>query len=233
MANDKIKDIAYSIAKGGLGIVPVAGSLASELFGQIVMPPVEKRRIEWMHDIGERLANLETQGKIEITELQENPEFIDTVIQTTQYALRTSEAEKIEYFRNALLNTALGDSPDQSETQIFLNLLDGYSVWHIRLLKLFDNPTHWFETHNLEVPTNIMGGGLKIILEIAFPELKGRSDFYNLVWEDLSRAGLHNTSSLGGMMTSGGLMQNRTTDFGKKFLEFIETQEVLNDSDLS
>ena len=67
-----------------------------------------------------------------------------------------------------------------------------------------------------------MGGGLKLILEIAFPELKGKNDFYNLVWEDLSRAGLHNTSSLGGIMTGNSLMQNRTTEFGKRFLTFIE-----------
>ena len=225
MKEDKIKDITYSIVKAGLGSVPVAGSFASELFTQIVMPPVEKRRIEWMHVIGERLAKLESQGDIDLSELQDNPEFIDTVIQTTQYALRTSESEKIDYFRNALLNTALGESPDQSESQIFLNIIDSYTIWHIRILKLFDNPSHWFEINNLEAPTKIMGGGLKIVLEIAFPELKGRSDFYNLVWEDLSRAGLHSTSSLGGMMTSGGLMQNRTTDIGRRFLQFIETPD--------
>ena len=224
MKEDKFKDLAYSIVKAGLGSVPVAGSFASELFTQIVMPPLEKRRIEWMHDIGERLAKLESQGDIDLSELQDNPEFIDAVIQTTQYALRTSEAEKITYFRNALLNTARGESTDQSESQIFLNLIDEYTVWHIRILKLFDNPNHWFEINKLKPPTNIMGGGLNIILEIAFPELKGRTDFYNLVWEDLSRAGLHKSESLGGMMTGSGLMQNRTTEFGRRFLQFIETQ---------
>jgi len=225
MKDDKIKDLAYSIVKAGLGSVPIAGSFASELFTQIVIPPVEKRRIAWMHDIGERLAEIESKGEINLSELQENPEFIDTVIQTTQFALRTSESEKIEYFRNALINSAIGESPDQSESQIFLNLIDTFTIWHIRILKLFDNPIHWFEINSLEAPTNIMGGGLKIILEIAFPELKGRNDFYNLVWEDLGRAGLHNTSSLGGVMTSGGLLQNRTSEFGRKFLEYIEKNE--------
>ena len=222
MENDKVKDIAYSIVKAGLGAVPFAGSAATELFTHIVMPPIEKRRIAWMHDIGERLAKLESQGDIDLSELQENPEFIDTVIQTTQLSLRTSEVEKIEYFKNALLNTALGDTPDQSESQMFLNLIDSYTIWHIRILKLVDNPSLWFENNNLEAPTNIMGGGLKIVLEIAFPELKGRNDFYDLVWEDLSRAGLHKSSSLGGMMTSSGLMQNRTTELGKRFLQYIE-----------
>lgn len=229
MASDKVKDIAYSIVKAGLGAVPIAGSAAIELFTHIVMPPIEKRRIEWMHDIGERLAKLEGQGDIDLTELQDNPEFIDAVIQTTQFALRTSEAEKIEYFRNALINSALGETPDKSESQIFLSLIDNYTIWHIRILKLFDNPNLWFKNNNIEAPTNIMGGGLKLILEIAFPELKGRNDFYNLIWEDLSRAGLHNTSSLGGMMTGSGLMQNRTTDFGKKFLEYIMQNPKVDD----
>ncbi|MBN1185696.1 MAG: hypothetical protein JXB49_25670, partial [Bacteroidales bacterium] len=205
MKSDKAKDIPYSIIKAGLGAVPIVGSAAIELFTHIVTPPIEKRRIAWMHDIGERLAKLESKHDIELSELQDNPDFIDTVIKTTQYALRTSETEKIEYFRNALINTAIGESPEQSESQIFLNLLDSYTIWHIRILKLFDNPSHWYEANKIEPPQNVMGGGLKIILETAFSELKGRTDFCNLVWEDLKRAGLHNSGSLGTMMTGSGL----------------------------
>jgi len=226
MKSDKAKDIAYSIVKAGLGAVPIAGSAAIELFTHIVTPPIEKRRIAWMHDIGERLEKLEGQGYINLSELKDNPEFIDTVIKTTQYALRTSEAEKIEYFRNALINTAIGESPEQSESQIFLNLLDSYTIWHIRILKLFDNPSHWFETNKIEPLRNVMGGGLKIILEIAFPELKGRTDFCNLIWEDLKRAGLHNSGSLGAMMTGSGLLQNQTTDIGRRFLQFIDIKSL-------
>lgn len=222
MKSDKAKDIAYSIVKAGLGAVPLAGSAAIELFMNMVTPPIEKRRIEWMHDIGERLAKMESQGDIDLSELQNNPEFIDTVIKTTQYALQTSEAEKIEYFRNALINTLIGESPEQSESQIFLNLLHSYTIWHVRILKLFDNPSQWFEINKIAPPQNVMGGGMKIVLETALPELKGRTDFCNLVWEDLKRAGLHNSGSLGTMMTGSGLMQNRTTDFGRRFLQFIE-----------
>ena len=222
MDMDRTKEIVYSIVKAGLGAAPFAGSAAIELFTHIIIPPIEKRRIEWMHDIGERLARLESHGDINLSELQNNPEFVDSVIKTTQYALRTSEAEKIGYFRNALLNTAIGESPEQSESQIFLNLLDSYTIWHVRILKLFDNPSRWFEINKIAPPQNVMGGGLKIVLETAFPELKGRNDFCNLVWEDLKRAGLHNSGSLGVMMTGSGLLQNRTTEFGRRFLQFIE-----------
>ena len=110
-----------------------------------------------MHDIGERLEKLEGQGYINLSELKDNPEFIDTVIKTTQYALRTSEAEKIEYFRNALINTAIGESPEQSESQIFLSLLDSFTIWHVRILKLFDNPSRWFEINKIAQPQNVIG----------------------------------------------------------------------------
>ncbi len=180
MDMDRTKEIVYSIVKAGLGAAPFAGSAAIELFTHIIIPPIEKRRIEWMHDIGERLARLESHGDINLSELQNNPEFVDSVIKTTQYALRTSEAEKIGYFRNALLNTAIGESPEQSESQIFLNLLDSFTIWHVRILKLSDNPSRWFEINKIAPPQNVMGGGLKIVLETAFPELKGRNDFCNL-----------------------------------------------------
>ena len=60
MDMDRTKEIVYSIVKAGLGAVPFAGSAAIELFTHIIIPPIDKRRIEWMHDIGERLARLES-----------------------------------------------------------------------------------------------------------------------------------------------------------------------------
>ena len=56
MDMDRTKEIVYSIVKAGLGAAPFAGSAAIELFTHIIIPPIEKRRIEWMHDIGERFA---------------------------------------------------------------------------------------------------------------------------------------------------------------------------------
>jgi hypothetical protein len=41
-----VKDIAHSLVKGGLGAIPVIGSLAAEVFGLVVTPPLEKRRAD-------------------------------------------------------------------------------------------------------------------------------------------------------------------------------------------
>jgi len=40
------EDVANSIVKGVLGAIPIVGALATELFGLIVVPPLEKRRVE-------------------------------------------------------------------------------------------------------------------------------------------------------------------------------------------
>lgn len=65
-------DVAHSLAKGGLGAIPVVGSLAAEIFGLVVTPPLEKRRAEWMNEIAEKLKELEDAKVINLEELQNN-----------------------------------------------------------------------------------------------------------------------------------------------------------------
>lgn len=225
MDKDKKKDVAYAVAKAGIGSIPIIGAAASELLQLLVTPPIEKRRNEWMNKIGERLKELEEEKSLNLEELKDNEIFIDVILQTTQEAIKTSEKEKIEYFKNAILNTAIGEHPELSEIQIFLNFVTDFTIWHMRILKLFDDTPEWFSTHEVSEP-NFMEAKLSNILEIAYPELKGRRAFYDLIWNDLERAGFHNTSGLHTTMTASGLMASRTTDFGKAFLDFISSEKM-------
>jgi len=220
MDKEKIKDTGYALGKAVIGSIPVIGAAASELLSLLVSSPLERRREKWMSEIGERLLELERAGKINLEALKENPVFIDTVLAATQIALKTSEQEKLYALKNALINTALSESPDQSEIQIFISLIDIYTIWHIRLLKLFDDPIKWFKDKSLAKP-NYMSAGLKNIIDIAFPELQDKNEFCNIIWDDLYRAGLHKSGSLHAMMTNNGLMASRTTEYGKKFLKYI------------
>lgn len=218
------KDVAYSLAKAALGSIPYAGATASELLSLLVAPPLERRRNEWIKDLGERLTTLEENGIVDLNALQNNDLFLDTVLYATQIALRTSEKEKIEYLRNAVLNTAQGETPEESLAKMFLTLIDQYTLWHIKILSLFDDPEGWFKSHS-KTPPNLMMGGLSTLLTEAYPELKGQMNFCNLIWDDLHRAGLHNSGSLQAMMSGQGLLASRTTEFGKQFLSFIKEQQ--------
>jgi len=218
------KDIAYSITKAGLSSIPIIGAAASELFQFIVTPPIEKRRNQWINEIGEKLKLLEEKHKIDFSDLSKNDVFIDVVIQTTQNAIKTSEKEKLILYRNVLINTAIGEAPEQSEIHIFINLLADFTTWHIRILKFFDYPKDWFDKNKVQTP-KYQYASLSGILYSAFPELKDKEDFCNLIWNDLYRVGFHRSGSFNGMMTGSSLFNSITTAFGKRFLDFINEYE--------
>lgn len=217
-------DIAHSLLKGGIGTIPIIGSLAAEIFGLVVTPPLEKRRAEWMNDIAVKLKELVDKKVINFEELQGNEQFIDVMLQATTFALKTSEKEKIKAFRNAILNTATGDSPDKTVSQIFLNQLDKFTVWHIKILNFIDNPREWFKKYN-KIPPSYMTGSIYSVLEEAFPELKSQSALVDIIWDDLKTAGFHKTGDLRTMMSGDGVLANRSTVFGSEFVAFI-TKEI-------
>ena len=96
------QDIAYAKAKAIVGSIPIAGAAAGELLGLLVAPPLEKRKTKLLTKIGQRLKDLEEAKRLDINGLAENQRFIDTVLQATTYALKTSDNEKIEAFKNAI-----------------------------------------------------------------------------------------------------------------------------------
>lgn len=213
-------DIAYGVAKAILGSVPIIGAAASELLQLIVTPPLERRRDKWMAEVGQRLKELEEKQIVNLENLATDELFIDVVLKTTQLALLTSQQDKIEYFKNAVLNAAVDENFEISEAEMFLKLISDFTVWHIRILKLFDDPEKWFKINDKTIP-NYLSGSLSAILDIAYPELKSKREFTELIWGDLSRAGLHNSGALHVSMSSSGLMQQRTTNLGQDFLSFI------------
>ena len=217
------KDLAYATAKAVMGSIPYAGAAVSELIGLIIAPPIEKRREKWMTEVGQKLKDLEEASKVDITKLTNNPQFIDTVLQATSYALKTSDEEKIAAFRNAIINTAIGDVPEQTISQIFLTLIDNFTSWHIKILHLFDNPSEWFKQNGMTFPDYTMTSLSTVVIE-AYPILKGQNELLDLIWSDLKQGGLHNTSDLRTSMSGNSLLANRTTDLGKKFLNFISDQ---------
>jgi hypothetical protein len=218
------KDIAHSLVKGGLGAIPVIGSLAAEVFGLLVTPPLNKRRAEWMNEVAQKLKDLEIKKDINFEELQNNDQFIDVVLQATTYALKTSENEKIKAFQNAIMNTAVGDTPGETISQIFLNQLDSFTVWHIKILKFIDDPRMWFQKTK-KTPPSFMMGSLSNVLFEAYPELKDQNDMVGVIWNDLKTAGFHATGDLNTIMTEDGALSGKTTSLGKKFLDYITSYE--------
>ena len=220
------EDVAYSFVKGAIGSVPIPGAaLFSELFGIIITPPLEKRRNEWMQDISERLKQLEESG-CDLSSLSSNDKFVDIALQASTLALKTSQKEKINAFKNVITNAAIGQAPDEAKSQIFLSFLADFTVLHLNILHLFDDPIEWFRIRNIQ-PPNVIMGTMLTVLTSAFPELGSEKELIEFIWNDLEQAGLHNVGgSLQTMMSGEGTLSRRTTNLGREFIAFISAPNI-------
>jgi hypothetical protein len=209
-------DTAHAIAKAGLSAIPFVGGPAVELFQYLIQPPLERRRGEWMAEVGEKLLELENRG-VDIEALGQKDEFVSSVMHASQIALRTHQEEKREALRNAVFNVASGQSPGEALEQMFFEWIDSLSVLHLQLLQLFQRPTP---------PPGMSMGGLSNVLEHNMPHLKGHNHIYNQVWKDLYLRGLVNTEGMNSTMSSQGLAAKRTTEIGDAFLRFISEPAI-------
>ena len=204
-------DLAHTIAKAGLAAIPVLGGPAAELFQLVIQPPLERRRAEWMAAVGERLQELQDAG-VQLEDLAENEEFITAAMHASNIALRTHQKEKLEALRNAVLNVAIGQAPDDALQHMFFRWIESLSPLHLRFLKFFQAPAP---------QPGLSMGGLSSVLEHNMPELRGKRHIYDQVWKDLYSSGLVNTETLHATMSGNGLTEKRTSELGDAFIAFI------------
>lgn len=220
-------DRAHTLARAGLGTVPIAGAALAELFAAIVLPPLARRRDAWMEAVGKRLRRLEDRvDGLRLEDLADDESFVTTAVQATTVALRTHQEEKRDALRNAVVNAALTGAPDDDLRQVFLNAVDELTPVHLRLLAFLDDPAGFAQRRDVTYPSVSMGD-LSTFIEVAMPELQGRRDLYDLAGQDLHRRGLTNTGGLHATMTESGLYAQRTTALGRQFLAFIAEPPVL------
>jgi hypothetical protein len=204
-------DVVHAVIKAGLSAIPVLGGTTAELFQLVIQPPLERRRVKWMTAVGEKLCELEKQG-VNLDELAKSEEFVSAVMQASSIALRTHQQEKLDALRNAVLNTAVGQAPDEALQHMFLHWIDSFSALHLRILKIFFTPSP---------EPGHSTGSLRSVVEASIPELRNQRHIYDQICKELYASGLVNTEGLHAMMTSRGLMEKRTSPLGDAFLQFV------------
>ena len=214
-------DVAHAVAKAAIGSLPYAGNAAVEAFQLIFGPPIEKRKMAWMEDVAEAIRKLEAAGKTVAEDLASNDVFLDTMMQASQAAVRTSQKEKRDALRNAVLNAALPYAPDESRQQIFLSWVESLTVWHLRMLKLFADPPRWYQENNRQPPQYHITSSLSGLLTNAYPELAKEDRLCDKLAKDLYNAGLIGSDSIKVMMSASGAFEKRATELGNQFLQFI------------
>ncbi len=215
-------DVAHTVAKTALSAIPVVGGPAAEIFAAIIAPPLSKRRDKWIEEIASAVKELQDQvAEVTPEKLSKNDSFITTLLYATQIASRNHQEEKLGALRNAVMNAALPNAPDEDLQQVFLNHVDSLTPWHLSILSFFDNPERWAQLNGVTYPSWTAGGASQV-LEHSFPQLRGRREIYDQYVNDLAARGLFGGSSwLHSMMSRQGMFSSRTTALGKAFLQFI------------
>lgn len=215
-------DVAQELVKAAISAAPLVGGPAAEIFGMVIVPPLQKRQAKWMEEVAEGLKQLE--GKVEgfkIENLKDNEQFISTVLAATQSANRNHQQEKRDALRNAVLNVAVGSGLEHDAEAIFLSLIDRYTAWHLRILRLFQDPLKLGAAKGLRPDNYYIGGSRARLLEAYYPDMQGQRQFYDIAVSDLHAQGLLGIQDLQTMVTAQGMFQKVTTDWGDRFLRFI------------
>lgn len=225
-ARSKGAEIVQRSVEAGASMVPVVGGAFAVALVTAMDWKLNQRRDDYLQRLADRLEELgERVDGLSPEQLAENQVFVDTMIAAAVSAQRTSEAEKIEALRNAVLNTALAADPDADAHAVMIWLVDRFTTSHLRFLVLWDDPPAWFASRGLTPPGNIMAGSRMLTAKAGLPELAGDEAFLRLIADDLHSAGLM-SASMGGMVSESGLMSRLTTGTGRQLVRLISAPEV-------
>lgn len=210
-------DYIHSAVNASLGAVPIVGSFLSEFFLNVIAPPYEKRKEEWMTNVANIIEDLTLQTAFKIDDLKENEGFLDAVLIATKAAIATSSVEKQNNLLNALQNIALHKNQDKVKSTIFLNFIDRFTAAHIVICSILANPND-FRSPRGEFDTK------ETYRELVNKNLHNIDDqVINVIVKELYDNGLITISSSGldnapPFMDEG---MSRLTEFGKQFMAFI------------
>jgi hypothetical protein len=211
-------DNLHLAVRAAIAAIPTVGGSALELFNHMIAPPIQKRRDAWLNELANRVARLEQDDHLNIDDLATNDQFISTVTQASVIALRNHRKEKIDALRNTVLNTAIGQSPEDSKREMFVNLVDLFTVEHLRVLHILHERDGSDEYIQARAKTNITGIAEMAVKEI--PPLRGQPALATVIVDELCRRGLlHWTPD--GVVTFRERGETLVTDLGIEFLTFI------------
>jgi hypothetical protein len=200
---------------------------ASPLISQIVKSPIEKRVQEFNQLITERLNTLIQQvGDLTSEKLSCNEGLVTTIQEAYRQAETTYQEEKREALCNAVLNTALPHAPEETKQRIFMRCLDEMTVWHLRLLRLFDGSQLagiYLDLDDKDWTMNIGVDQLSDKIEAIYPELEGQSSLYLQIISDLHAKMLIANKIPSRHMLSALYNSPQLTPLATEFLKTIES----------
>ncbi|MEV4897073.1 hypothetical protein AB0K48_47785 [Nonomuraea sp. NPDC055795] len=222
-AHSKGREITQTVIEMAVNLVPMAGSTIAVALMTGLNRKLNRRRERWLTELAEGVEELRQRfAEFDPDVLVESDAFVDAVMTATQTAFRTSQQEKIEVLRNAVLNSAMPGAPELDIQQLYFEFIDRLTPTHLRLLTLLNDPPVWFDQRpELTRPQFALMSNRGELITAALPELGTNSSaIVARFYAALTDGGLVN-GALQGTMSADGAWQSVTTDHGKDFLAFV------------
>lgn len=215
-------DRGVALVRGAFGGVPLVGGILQEAFAAVLKSPLERRKERWMEAVGSRLLRLEEIG-ITLDDLAENEVFVSVVVNATQAAMRTHDEAQLQALRNAVINAACPDAPDDAVQLQFVSLVDQLSGWHLRLLAYLRDPQAALGPDHalMAVPLRDIVPGV----EAAIPDLKDRREVILQLYEELyaRRLVAPRNPRVASRLPA---LAKRTTKLGDAMLDYITREPI-------
>ncbi len=227
------KDYTHGATKAGLSVVPFVGGALATLYETVFSSPIDKRKEAWLIELESVVAEINEQMK-ELTpeKLSQHELFISAYLQASNIAVRTHHAEKLKVLSNAVKNSVLKIDIDESKKLIFINLIDGMTPMHFKVLHFLVKPEEYIERLNTKTNINTSNfnsvkhyGSLTNVWNEMYPKIRAQSPLIDLVITDLNRSGLIRIARFhdaGGTNSVG-------TGIGKEFVDFTELKSEQSD----
>lgn len=199
-------DYVASAAKSALGMVPFAGSLLSEVAGNVIPNQRIDRIVKFAKELEERLSALED-ANIKSNLTDEN--FTDLIEESLHQAARSLSDERRKYISELVTNSISSDDLEYFESKHLLRLLGELNDIEIIWLRFYLNPVLNGDNEFREKHSNILNP-VGAHLGSAQPELD-KSTLQNSYKEHLASLGLLQKEI--DMDTSGSGVKLKTKGF--------------------
>jgi hypothetical protein len=130
-------EAAAAVLKGAISAVPFVGGLIAEV-GNLYLNPLEKRKQQWMAEVGQAIDDIRRQHSLLPESLQSDERFISFLYQATILALKNHQRQKITALRNAIVSVAKPDQVSEDIAFQFLRYIDELSTTHFSMLACLD-----------------------------------------------------------------------------------------------
>lgn len=219
-----LDDRLHLFARMLMTSIPVLGGAATEIFNELLTAPIEKRKEDWLLSVFTGL--LQRLGELETRNLFDDEIFVSTFLQATRQALINHNKENIEALRNAVLNSALPQAPDEIRQKMFVEWAGEMTAWHLRILKLFATQRSRIPSVDLGssnwMLNNILVDELANAIEEYYPDMKNNLSLYFSILPDLYQKGLlANLVPIKGSLTAIETYPV-VSPIGMEFLRFIQ-----------